>query len=745
MSDNNERDDKEELENFPSESTPLVNPPPADMQVPLKDGEYTVHLPGVTPVLPSQSAGGQPQSSLLTTRRKSMHEMSNLADMMEGGGMHLGMGPAPQERLTKSYSISADGAISYQTPVQMGRHELYESIPFTAVFGLQRKERNLSVAVSSYAADLDILEADQIAVAKTKKHLSSKELEMRRSQASLLLLDELELDTVMVTTPLIFAVLVAAMSQFLVGYNTGVMNAPESVVFVGHTTAEWSLAVASFAIGGPFGANVAGNLAESRGRRGALMINTWLFLLGGLVQSLALNMYFIIAARFIIGFASGISSVLVPIYLGELAPPTLRGTLGTLTQFAMVVGILVSDFFAFPFATESKWRVLFSVTAVTAFLQLFCAPWLLESPRWLLSRDPNSRRARYIIKKLRGLRYDHEVDTEVDHFVSAMKAQASLSELASLSDDPLISSKKPSKHPQQGAGYAEMFGDKNVRLLVVSCFVLQMTQQLCGINAVFYYSTAIFNGVISNPLVGTTLVGAVNVVATYIALLLMDSCGRRTLLLWSTGGMILSCVVLVLALLHYLSNIYALVAVMVYVTFFEIGLGPIPWLIVAEMFDAKYVALAMSASCQVNWLCNFLVGLIFPYMNKYLGPYSFAPFAVVLFLSFVFTAIWLPETQGTTPEELQAALVKKNSTVVYHNMSFVNDALANSDESEGMEGDIPLGDQWRMAMDQVRAEEEEAMTHGTYNYGFRPIVAEENVKADQVLSPTNFIPFAAAP
>lgn len=623
----------------------------------------------------------------------SMHEMSNLADM--GDGIYGGVGKGG--RMKKSISVSADGAISYLTPVQMSRHELYESIPFTAVFGLQRKERNLSVAVSSYAADLDLLEADQMALATTKKHLSKQELELRRSQASLLLLDELELDTVMVTTPLIFAVLVAAMSQFLVGYNTGVMNAPESVVFIGHSTAQWSLAVAAFAVGGPFGANIAAVLADTRGRRGAILINTWLFLLGGLVQSFAFNMCFIIGARFIIGFASGISSVLVPIYLGELAPPTLRGTLGTMTQFAMVVGILVSDFFAFPFATESKWRLLFSVTAITAILQLFCAPWLLESPRWLLSQNSNSKKARYIIKKLRGLRYDHEVDTEVDHFVSAMEAQKVNSS---------------SKSNSGGGGFAEMFADRNVRLLVVSCFVLQMTQQLCGINAVFYYSTAIFDGVISNPLIGTTLVGAVNVVATYIALLLMDACGRRTLLLWSSGGMFLSCIVLVLALMKYLSNTYALLAVMVYVTFFEIGLGPIPWLIVAEMFDAKYVALAMSASCQVNWVCNFLVGLIFPYLNKYLGPYSFVPFATVLLLGFIFCAVWLPETQGTTPEELQAMLVEKNASTIYHNMSFADDVVGDKPTDEQT---TDLGDQWRIAMDQVRAEEQEAMQSGTFS------------------------------
>merc|ERR1712008_60250 len=120
------------------------------------------------------------------------------------------------------------------------------------------------------------------------------------------------------------------------------------------------------------------------------------------------------------------------------------------------------------------------------------------------------------------------------------------------------------KHPENKGsdiGFLSMMRNKNMRLLVVSCIVLQMSQQLCGINAVFYYSSSIFKGVITNPLVGTTLVSAVNVVATYVALLLMDKFGRRTLLLWSTGGMLFSCVILVLSLLHYFSNMTALVAV----------------------------------------------------------------------------------------------------------------------------------------------------------------------------------------
>ena len=200
----------------------------------------------------------------------------------------------------------------------------------------------------------------------------------------------------------------------------------------------------------------------------------------------------------------------------------------------------------------------------------------------------------------------------------------------------------------------DLLHNREIRVLVVSCVVLQMAQQLCGINAVFYYSTSFFEGIIGNPLVGTTLVGAVNVLATYAALLLMEKTERRNLILVSSGGMLLSTVLLTVSLLGYISHAYvAIAAVMLYVSFFELGLGPIPWLIVAEMFDAKYVATAMSLSCIVNWTCNFLVGLLFPFMNSSLGNWSFVPFGFVLLATFVFAYSYLPETHGRSVAEIQ--------------------------------------------------------------------------------------------
>lgn len=174
--------------------------------------------------------------------------------------------------MPKSHSISGNGTVSNLTPSQVGRQELYQLVPFTSVFGLQGMERRFSEAFASYAADLDV---------KAQTDLNPEEREQRRSRASMIIMDELEFEAVMVTQPLVFAILIAVMSQFLVGYNTGVMNAPAAVIFPGHSTASWSLAVAAFAVGGPFGAMVGGKMADQRGRRGALLIDTWTFLLGG--------------------------------------------------------------------------------------------------------------------------------------------------------------------------------------------------------------------------------------------------------------------------------------------------------------------------------------------------------------------------------------------------------------------------------------------------------------------------------
>jgi MFS transporter, SP family, solute carrier family 2 (facilitated glucose transporter), member 3 len=134
-------------------------------------------------------------------------------------------------------------------------------------------------------------------------------------------------------------------------------------------------------------------------------------------------------------------------------------------------------------------------------------------------------------------------------------------------------------------------------------------------------------------------------------------------------------------------------------------------LIVAEMFEGKYVAVAMSVSCQVNWTCNVIIGLVFPYFVKYLGPYSFAPFACVLAGCFVFTATVLPETQGTTPEQLADEMTRSLSqSVVYE---------------PNIEPASQIDLEWRKAMIELQTDEEKQRDQGTYDYGFKPIVDQD--------------------
>lgn len=293
------------------------------------------------------------------------------------------------------------------------------------------------------------------------------------------------------------------------------MNAPVDVVFPDHSTLSWAVAVAAFAAGGPFGANLAGKMADSRGRRGAMIIDEWVFVVGGLLQTLAPNMSVICVARFVIGFASGYSSVVVPIYLNEMSPPHLRGSLGTITQFALVIGIFAADLLAFPFATEGKWRILFGFTPLVAVIQLILSSTLLlESPRWQLMHH-KANAARQSIAKLRCSRSQDLLNHEVERFLSSatldelgitlesghhkrnssMKSSMSWMSMSLPGTASADDEDDDDEEPTHAEILAEMWQHGSLRLLLISAVVLNVTQQLSGINAVFYYSTGFFRGV----------------------------------------------------------------------------------------------------------------------------------------------------------------------------------------------------------------------------------------------------------
>lgn len=430
--------------------------------------------------------------------------------------------------------------------------------------------------------------------------------------------------------------MVAVLNAFQYGYNTavtGAMNA--NVVFPGHSDMLWALCVSSFAVGGPIGSVIGGQLNASLGRKMTMSANSCLFVVSGLVMAFAVDMYMLILGRFLVGIASGAATILVPLYLGELAPPNLRGALGTTYQVAMVLGILVTDLLAFGFAGESDsltrpgWRLMFGFTGLLGLLQLVLAPLLIESPRWLLNNG-NPKDAEETLRNLRQL--DNVVE-EMDSISAANTSESG--NVQSIGD---------------------VLRDPSIRLPLLVAVVLQFGQQLSGISAVMFYASSFFqNAGLENPLIGITLVYIVNVLSTIVALMLMDTAGRRPLLIWSMVGMLVSTVILTVGLSNLLpmSSFFSVGGVMSFVWFFEIGLGPIPWLIAAEMFPPKSRTAATSIATMVNWLGLFIIGIVFPTMQSALGNFIYVPFAITLSLTLAFSLKFVPETKGKTLDEIQ--------------------------------------------------------------------------------------------
>jgi SP family facilitated glucose transporter-like MFS transporter 3 len=443
------------------------------------------------------------------------------------------------------------------------------------------------------------------------------------------------------TMPLLLSCCVALMSAFQFGYNTGVTGAINpDLVFPGHTELEWAVCVSIFAVGGPIGSLTAGKLSNALGRKKALLIDSFLFIIAGALMAFSFNIYMLIVGRFVVGFASGTVSVVVPLYLGELAPPNLRGALGTGYQFGVVIGILAAALLAFGFSGPSDgiahpgWRFMMGCTIIPAILQIALSSLLTESPRWLLTKN-RPKEAADILRRLRG---STDVYEEIDSICSA------------------------SDNESGDMGIWAVLSDRSIRFSLIVGVVLQLAQQFSGINAVMFYANLFFKNVgLQDPLVGTCLVGTVNVISTGVALVLMDTAGRRPLLIYSCVGMIVSLFVLTLGLLKYLpfANMVSVGGVMCFVWFFEIGMGPIPWLIVAEMFPAKPRATAMSIATMVNWICSFIVGLVFPTMQSRLNEFSFVPFATCMVLALLFVLKYVPETKGKTILEIQLELNQK--------------------------------------------------------------------------------------
>jgi len=427
---------------------------------------------------------------------------------------------------------------------------------------------------------------------------------------------------------------ISALAGLLFGYDTGVISG--AILFVQKdfslSTIQEEVVVAAVLLGCVAGAMFGGELADKFGRRSTLMQVAILFVIGAIGTALAPNATWLAVGRVVVGVAIGVASFTAPLYISEVSPPRVRGRLVSLNQLMITIGIVVSYLADYALAGAEAWRWMFGLAAVPAIVLFAGLLFLPESPRWLMSRSRGDE-ARGLLGKIRE---SGDVEGEIAEIA------ASLSE--------------------QKGSWRELF-DASLRPALIVGIGLAVFQQFTGINTVIYYAPTIFQFAgfkSAAAILATVGVGVVNVLMTILALRLLDRAGRRPLLLYGIVGMVISLGILGYAfLLPSLSNVIAWIAVIslaVYVACFAIGLGPVFWLMIAEIYPLKIRGRAMGVATVANWGSNLLVALTFLSLLHALGrAWTFWLYAIVGILSWMFVYWMVPETKGRTLEEIEAS------------------------------------------------------------------------------------------
>uniref|UniRef100_A0A2K5KRX9 Solute carrier family 2, facilitated glucose transporter member 5 n=1 Tax=Cercocebus atys TaxID=9531 RepID=A0A2K5KRX9_CERAT len=476
------------------------------------------------------------------------------------------------------------------------------------------------------------------------------------------------------TLVLALATLIAAFgSSFQYGYNVAAVNSPALLMqqFYNETyysrtgefiedfplTLLWSVTVSMFPFGGFIGSLLVGPLVNKFGRKGALLFNNIFSIVPAILMGcskVAKSFELIIISRLLVGICAGLSSNVVPMYLGELAPKNLRGALGVVPQLFITVGILVAQIFGLRnlLANVDGWPILLGLTGVPAALQLLLLPFFPESPRYLLIQKKDEEAAKKALQRLRG--WD-SVDREVAEIRQEDEAEKAAGFISVL----------------------KLFRMRSLRWQLLSVIVLMAGQQLSGVNAIYYYADQIYlsAGVQEEHVQYVTAgTGAVNVVMTICAVFVVELLGRRLLLLLgfsiclTVGGPLGSCEPTAFSPQDTVSWMpyVSIVCVIAYVIGHALGPSPIPALLITEIFLQSSRPSAFMVGGSVHWLSNFAVGLIFPFIQEGLGPYSFIVFAVICLLTTVYIFLIVPETKAKTFIEINQIFTKMNKVSEVH-------------------------------------------------------------------------------
>ncbi|XP_073150853.1 plastidic glucose transporter 4 [Henckelia pumila] len=432
---------------------------------------------------------------------------------------------------------------------------------------------------------------------------------------------------------------VACLGAILFGYHLGVVNGALEYLAKDLGIAENAVlkgwVVSTLLAGATVGSFTGGSLADKFGRTKTFQLDAIPLTVGAFLCATAQSIEAMIIGRLLAGIGIGISSAIVPLYISEISPTEVRGTLGSVNQLFICVGILAALVAGLPLAGNPLWwRTMFGVALVPSILLALGMAFSPESPRWLYQQGKIAQ-AETSIRKLYGKERVAEVMSDLD------------------------AASQGSSEPE--AGWFDLFSRRYRNVVSVGA-ALFLLQQLAGINAVVYYSTAVFRSAgVASDVAASALVGAANVFGTTIASSLMDKQGRKSLLLISFSGMAASMLLLFLtftwnALASY-SGTLAVLGTVLYVLSFSLGAGPVPALLLPEIFASRIRAKAVALSLGMHWISNFVIGLYFlSVVSKFGISTVYLGFASVCLLAVMYIAGNVVETKGLSLEEIERAL-----------------------------------------------------------------------------------------
>jgi SP family arabinose:H+ symporter-like MFS transporter len=437
---------------------------------------------------------------------------------------------------------------------------------------------------------------------------------------------------------LILTATVAALGGLLFGFDTAVISGTtpflQPYFELNDITLGWT--VSSLLIGCIAGVLMSGKPGDLFGRRNTLIIAASLFFISAVGSALSTRLFIFISFRFLGGVAVGIASMLSPMYISEISPASKRGSLVSLNQMAIVIGILVAFFTNYFLAGtgDNNWRWMLAVMGAPALLFFLALLFVPESPRWLIQKGHTSE-AFQVLKRING--------TEL----------ASI-ELQSIQDSIATEIK---------GTYREVFSGK-MRPILWTGVLLAIFSQVTGINSIMYYAPAIFQNMGSgtnSALFQTISIGGINFLFTLVAIKWIDKLGRKPLLLSGVIGMFVSLMVISIAFfLKKFDGFLILIFILTYCASFAASIGPVAWVIIAEIFPNKLRSKAMSIAIVALWTACFLVSLTFPViLNRLGGGTAFLIFDIMCLLMILFIIFRIPETKGKSLEELENVLLKK--------------------------------------------------------------------------------------